>query len=219
MRRFLTLVCLLCLAVPAGITISSCSRNPGANYCNGLGYGMKITDVDTITLQPATTGISLAFGQTQQSSAPSATYLQGHSGYRRRVYLWHHQQPVGGHLADRQHLRRNLEPELGRRHRRLHHLQLAQSTALDRRPALRHSLRHGLGQFSELQPGESLCACPGDLRQPSLVGTTQQCFSQGTRPHSTRRPALQSKERSMLCAPSSVTSGFNACPACRCPPA
>ena len=48
MRRFLTLVCLLCLAIPAGISISGCTRNPGANYCNGLGYGMKITDVATI---------------------------------------------------------------------------------------------------------------------------------------------------------------------------
>ncbi len=45
MRRFLTLVCLLCLAIPAGISISGCTRNPAANYCNGLGYGLKITDV------------------------------------------------------------------------------------------------------------------------------------------------------------------------------
>ena len=68
MRRFLTLVCLLCLAIPAGISISGCTRNPAANYCNGLGYGLKITDVATITLQPQTTGISLAYGQTQQTS-------------------------------------------------------------------------------------------------------------------------------------------------------
>ena len=54
MRRFLTLVCLLCLAIPAGISISGCTRNPGANYCNGLGYGMKVTDVAAITLAPAT---------------------------------------------------------------------------------------------------------------------------------------------------------------------
>ena len=77
MRRFLTLVCLLCLAIPAGISISGCTRNPGANYCNGLGYGMKITDVATITLQPATTGISMAFGQTRQLGAPSALTCKG----------------------------------------------------------------------------------------------------------------------------------------------
>ena len=62
MRRFLTLVCLLCLAIPAGISISGCTRDPGVDYCNGDGYGMKITDVAAITLTPATTGISLAFG-------------------------------------------------------------------------------------------------------------------------------------------------------------
>ncbi len=72
MRRFLTLVCLLCLAIPAGISISGCTRNPDANYCNGLGYGLKVTDVYTINLQPQTFGISLAFGQTLQANAPSA---------------------------------------------------------------------------------------------------------------------------------------------------
>jgi hypothetical protein len=72
MRRFLTLVCLLCLAIPAGISISGCTRNPGANYCNGLGYGSKITDVASIDLEPRTTGISLAFGQTRQMGTPTA---------------------------------------------------------------------------------------------------------------------------------------------------
>jgi sugar lactone lactonase YvrE len=79
MRRFLTLVCLLCLTIPAGITISGCTRNPGENYCNGLGYGMKVTDVDTISLQPATTGISIAFGQTRQASTPTALTCKGAS--------------------------------------------------------------------------------------------------------------------------------------------
>jgi hypothetical protein len=79
MRRFLTLVCLLSLAIPAGISISGCTRNPSANYCNGAGYGMKITDVASITLQPATTGISMAFGQTRQVSSPSALTCKGDS--------------------------------------------------------------------------------------------------------------------------------------------
>jgi len=77
MRRFLTLVCLLCLAIPAGISISGCTRNPDANYCNGLGYGPKITDVDSILLQPQTTGISIAFGQTQQMFGPAAKTCKG----------------------------------------------------------------------------------------------------------------------------------------------
>ncbi len=77
MRRFLTLVCLLCLAVPVGISISCCTRNPAANFCNGLGYGLKITDVQSITMTPQTGGISLAYGQTQQASAPSAKTCKG----------------------------------------------------------------------------------------------------------------------------------------------
>jgi sugar lactone lactonase YvrE len=77
MRRFLTLVCLLCLAIPAGISISGCTRNPDANYCNGQGYGLKITDVATITLQPVTTGISMAYGQTRQISQPTAQTCKG----------------------------------------------------------------------------------------------------------------------------------------------
>jgi len=72
MRRFLTLVFLLCLALPAGITFSGCYRNPAGNYCNGLGYGLKNTDVYAITLQPETTGLSMAFGQTRQIASPSA---------------------------------------------------------------------------------------------------------------------------------------------------
>ena len=77
MRRFLTLVFMLCLAIPAGITISGCTRNPAGNYCYGLAYGLKNTDVASITLQPQTTGISLAFGQTQQVQQPSALTCTG----------------------------------------------------------------------------------------------------------------------------------------------
>ena len=71
MRRFLTLICLVFVALPAGITITGCTRNPAGNYCTG-GYGRRVTDVYAITLQPETTGISMAFGQTRQISAPSA---------------------------------------------------------------------------------------------------------------------------------------------------
>ena len=54
MRRFLTLVCLLGLAIPAGISISGCVRNPAGKYCNGLGYGLTLTEVANLTLQPQT---------------------------------------------------------------------------------------------------------------------------------------------------------------------
>jgi hypothetical protein len=77
MRRFLTLVCLLGVAIPAGFTIAGCTRNPGANYCNGLGYGLKDTDPAHITIGPQTTGVSLAFGQTSQISSPQATTCKG----------------------------------------------------------------------------------------------------------------------------------------------
>jgi hypothetical protein len=77
MRRFLTLGILLSLAIPAGVSIIGCTRNPAGNYCNGLGYGPKLDDVASITLQPATTGISLAFGSTQQLLSPSASTCKG----------------------------------------------------------------------------------------------------------------------------------------------
>ncbi len=72
MRRFLTLVCLLGLALPAGISISGCVRNPAGNFCNGQGFGLKLTDVASIILQPQIAGISLAYGQTIQVQAPTA---------------------------------------------------------------------------------------------------------------------------------------------------
>ncbi|MGD0098583.1 MAG: hypothetical protein ABSB60_19050 [Terracidiphilus sp.] len=77
MRRFLTLVCLLLLAIPAGVSISGCTRNPGANYCNGLGYGLKTTDVASLVLEPATAGISISYGQTQTVAGPSAYTCKG----------------------------------------------------------------------------------------------------------------------------------------------
>ncbi len=76
MRRFLTLVFMFCLAIPAGISISGCTRNPAGKYCNGA-YGLKNTDVASITLEPQTTGISLAFGQTQQAQQPNALTCLG----------------------------------------------------------------------------------------------------------------------------------------------
>ncbi len=79
MRRFLTLISLLCLAIPAGVSISGCSRDPGVNYCNGLGYGLKIDQVSQITFTNATTGMSLAYGQTRSIPSPSATTCKGAS--------------------------------------------------------------------------------------------------------------------------------------------
>ena len=77
MRRYLTLVFVLFLVIPAGISFSGCTRNPAGNYCNGAGYGTKDTDVARIDLEPRTTGISLAFGQEQQINAPQAFTCKG----------------------------------------------------------------------------------------------------------------------------------------------
>jgi hypothetical protein len=77
MRRFLTLVCLLMLAIPVGVSFSGCTRNPAANTCNGHGYGLTLSNVDSIILQPELSGISLAYGQTATMSAPTILNCKG----------------------------------------------------------------------------------------------------------------------------------------------
>jgi len=78
MRRFLTLVVLLCMAVPAGVSIVGCTRNPAAKYCPVTsGYGILVTAVYSITLQPQVAGISLAYGQTIQAQSPNALTCTG----------------------------------------------------------------------------------------------------------------------------------------------
>ena len=98
MRRFLTLVCLLCLAIPAGVSISGCTRNPAAKYCPlNSGYDLKTSQVAYILLQPQVTGISLAYGQTMQVQSPQAyTCLQDlRHGRRQQLHLRHHKQSTG----------------------------------------------------------------------------------------------------------------------------
>src|SRR6516225_857483 len=77
MRRFLALVFVLGLAIPAGISLEGCTRNPGAKTCNGLGYGLKVGDLASLTLQPQTAGISLAYGQTLQAQTPTGATCKG----------------------------------------------------------------------------------------------------------------------------------------------
>jgi trimeric autotransporter adhesin len=78
MQRYLALIALFIFSLPVGISISGCATNVGA-YCNGLGYGVKTNAVAAITLNPATTGISLSWGQIGQLSAPTATNCKGAS--------------------------------------------------------------------------------------------------------------------------------------------
>lgn len=76
MQRFFALLVLLVLSFPVGLSITGCRTNV-SDYCNGLGYGPKVGDVASITLQPATTGISVAWGQTAQLGAPVAYTCKG----------------------------------------------------------------------------------------------------------------------------------------------
>jgi hypothetical protein len=76
MQRFLALIALFIFSLPVGLSIAGCSTKVG-NYCNGLGYGPLTSAVQSIALQPETTGISLAWGQTGQISAPSAINCKG----------------------------------------------------------------------------------------------------------------------------------------------
>ena len=79
MKRFLILSVLLVFSLPVGFSIAGCAGTNPNNYCNksGYGYGLKTNQVAAISLQPATTGISLAYGQTGQLQSPSATNCNG----------------------------------------------------------------------------------------------------------------------------------------------
>lgn len=78
MRRFLALVFVLCLAIPAGVSISGCTRNTAGKYCSETsGYGLLQTQVASISYQPAIAGISLAYGQTTETIVPTATTCTG----------------------------------------------------------------------------------------------------------------------------------------------
>src|SRR5277367_5190806 len=76
MQRYLALIALFLFSLPVGLSISGCATNVGA-YCNGLGYGPKTDAVSSIALNPATTGISLSWGQIQQLSQPTAENCKG----------------------------------------------------------------------------------------------------------------------------------------------
>jgi trimeric autotransporter adhesin len=76
MQRFLTFVVLLLLTVPVGLSIQGCA-NKNSNYCNGSGYGYLKDQPVSISLQPQTTGLSVAFSQTSQLQAPSALNCVG----------------------------------------------------------------------------------------------------------------------------------------------
>jgi trimeric autotransporter adhesin len=79
MKQFVILSVLLVFSLPVGFSIAGCAGTNPNNYCNktGFGYGLKTNQVAAINLPGNTTGISLAFGQTGQLQAPSATNCNG----------------------------------------------------------------------------------------------------------------------------------------------
>jgi trimeric autotransporter adhesin len=78
MQRFLTFVVLLLLTIPVGLSLQGCA-NKNSNYCNGSGYGYLKSQPVSISLQPQTTGLSVAFSQTSQLQAPTSQNCSGGS--------------------------------------------------------------------------------------------------------------------------------------------
>ena len=80
MQRFFTLFALLLFALPVGLSVTGCTTNVAA-YCNGAGYGAKLTDIYSVRFTPAASavGISLAYGQSAQVGSATATNCRGTS--------------------------------------------------------------------------------------------------------------------------------------------
>src|SRR6516165_2515816 len=210
MRRFLTLVCLLFLALPAGITISGCYRNPAGNYCNGLGYGLKTTDVYKITLQPETTGLSMAFGQTRQVSSPTAvtcknatasvsSYTYGTSNNRLidispsgSICAGTWNRNTGGGIADFTICNYpNPLPDSG---------------------GLPYSTAYITASANSVVSNPVAIYVHAQVSSISLVGP-QQCLSQGQLAQLDAQACYSSNgQQLLLCAPSTVTSASYACP-------
>src|SRR5215813_2784131 len=79
MQRFFALIALFVLSIPVGISIAGCGGSNPQDFCikNGHGYGEKVTDLDHINLGPASTGISLSYGQTGQVNQPTGFNCDG----------------------------------------------------------------------------------------------------------------------------------------------
>ncbi len=78
MQRFFTLVALLLFALPVGLSVTGCTTNVAA-FCNGAGYGAKLTDIYSVRFTPAASaiGISLAYGQSAQVGTATVTNCRG----------------------------------------------------------------------------------------------------------------------------------------------
>jgi hypothetical protein len=78
MQRYLTLLVLVLLTAPIGLSIQGCA-NKNQDFCNGAGYSYTTTQPVSITLGPQITGISVAYGQIAQLGTPTALTCKGTS--------------------------------------------------------------------------------------------------------------------------------------------
>ncbi len=80
MRRFSTLLVLLFLSVPFGISISGCGNKTTVVYCNsGSEKGTIVGQLTAIRLEPVLTGISLNQGQIGTLTSPTGSDCKGNS--------------------------------------------------------------------------------------------------------------------------------------------
>ncbi len=88
MRRFLAFVVVFAFSFPVGLSLVGCGHNP-SNYCvkNGHAYGVKTSQAVYATMQPETTGLSLAWGQTANVSEPQAFTCLGSNA---EISAWHY---------------------------------------------------------------------------------------------------------------------------------
>ena len=166
MQRFLTFVVLSLLTVPVGLSIQGCA-NKNSNYCNGSGYGYLKNQPVSISLQPQTTGLSVAFSQTSQLQAPYGSELHWRRGLDRHLHLRHHGPHHRRRFAHRRRLRRDVESAYPGG-RRLHHLH---SHRQDRRRVYDRQ-RCWIYQ----QPGRGVF--PSSHHQPLGLGPDQQYHRQ-----------------------------------------
>ncbi len=210
MRRFLTLVCFLCLAIPAGISFSGCTRNPGANYCNGLGYGLKVTDVASLDLEPRTTGISMSWGQTRQMQSPTAKTCKGDSAsvasynYATTNIQIIDVSPTGNLCAGSWN--RNSGGGIA------NYTICTVPTPLPATNGLPYTTAYVSASANSVTSNPVQVFIHAQVTSVSLVGP-QQCVSQGQQSQLDAQACYSSgTQQYLLCAPSSVSSANYACP-------
>ncbi len=77
MRRFVFFAVLLALSLPVGLSTTGCAHDYGQNYCSGFQSGPLVSAVANITMEPATYGLSLSYGQISNTLAPAAFNCKG----------------------------------------------------------------------------------------------------------------------------------------------